>query len=161
MVITDSYHNDIEGKDYKYGSPTMIDNKSKPIILYYFLDDYERVWDEGKPISYDDEELKNNASVSLIDYTDNVLLINLFDYESFDEMELKFQVGKETIDAFKSSGKSISSSVVKNLCRELAPALDINGVGEVSPFPVNLDQKPFKPLVGVILFKVQESFEDS
>ena len=96
MVITDSYHNDIEGKDYKYGSPTMIDNKSKPIILYYFLDDYERVWDEGKPISYDDEELKNNASVSLIDYTDNVLLINLFDYESFDEMELKFQVGKET-----------------------------------------------------------------
>ena len=61
MVITDSYHNDIEGKDYKYGSPTMIDNKSKPIILYYFLDDYERVWDEGKPISYDDEELKNNA----------------------------------------------------------------------------------------------------
>jgi hypothetical protein len=51
MVITDSYHNDIEGKDYKYGSPTMIDNKSKPIILYYFLDDYERVWDEGKPIS--------------------------------------------------------------------------------------------------------------
>ena len=96
MVITDSYHNDIEGKDYKYGSPTMIDNKSKPIILYYFLDDYERVWDEGKPIKYDDEELKNNASVSLIDYTDNVLLINLFDYESFDEMELKFQVGKET-----------------------------------------------------------------
>ena len=56
MVITDSYHNDIEGKDYKYGSPTMIDNKSKPIILYYFLDDYERVWDEGKPISYDDED---------------------------------------------------------------------------------------------------------
>ena len=96
MVITDSYHNDIEGKDYKYGSPNKVDDKSKPIILYYFLDDYERVWDEGKPIKYDDEELKNNASVSLIDYTDNVLLINLFDYESFDEMELKFQVGKET-----------------------------------------------------------------
>jgi len=96
MVITDSFHNDIEGKDYKYGSPTMIDDKSKPIILYYFLDDYERAWDEGKPITYDDEELKNNASVSLIDYTDNVLLINLFDYESFDETSLKFEVGKET-----------------------------------------------------------------
>ena len=96
MVITDSYHNDIEGKDYKYGSPNKVDDKSKPIILFYFLEDYERVWDEGKPIKYDDEELKNNASVSLIDYTDNVLLINLFDYESFDEMELKFQVGKET-----------------------------------------------------------------
>lgn len=96
MVITDSYHNDIEGKDYKYGSPTMIDNKSKPIILYYFLDDYERVWDEGKPIKYDDEELKNNASVSQIDYTDNVLLITLFDYETFDETSLKFEVGKET-----------------------------------------------------------------
>ena len=84
MVITDSFHNDIDGKDYKYGSPNKVDDKSKPVILFYFVDDYERVWDEGNPISYDDEKLKNNASVSLIDYTDKVLLINLFDYESFD-----------------------------------------------------------------------------
>ena len=96
MIITDSFHNDIEGKDYKYGSSNKIDDKSKPIILYYFLDDYNRVWDEGNPLNYDDEKLKNNASVSLIDYTDGVLLINLFDYESFDEISLKFEVGKET-----------------------------------------------------------------
>lgn len=96
MIITDSFHNDIDGKDYKYGSSNKIDDKSKPIILYYFLDDYDRVWDEGNPLNYDDEKLKNNASVSLIDYTDGVLLINLFDYESFDEISIKFEVGKET-----------------------------------------------------------------
>ena len=96
MVITDSFHNDIDGKDYKYGSPNKVDDKSTPVILFYFVDDYERVWDEGNPISYDDEKLKNNASVSMIDYTDKVLLINLFNYESFEETLLKFEVGKET-----------------------------------------------------------------
>ena len=96
MVITDSFHSDIEGKNYKFGTPNKLNKTSKPLILFYFVQDYKRNWDEANPLNYDDPQLKNDAIVTKIESEGDVLNISLFDYESLDETELRFEVGKET-----------------------------------------------------------------
>ena len=96
MVITDSFHSDIEGKNYKFGTPNKLNKTSKPLILFYFVQDYKRTWDEANPLNYDDPQLKNDAIVTKIESEGDVLNISLFDYESLDETELRFEVGKET-----------------------------------------------------------------
>ena len=96
MVITDSFHSDIEGKNYKFGTPNKLNKTSKPLILFYFVQDYKRTWDEENPLNYDDPQLKNDAIVTKIESEGDVLNISLFDYESLDETELRFEVGKET-----------------------------------------------------------------
>ncbi len=96
MVVTDSFHNDIDGKNYKFGSPNNVNKSSKPLILFYFTDNYKRAWDEDSPISYEDPKLKNNSVITKIQSDGDVLEISFFDYNTLDETELRFEVGKET-----------------------------------------------------------------
>jgi len=49
FIFTDEYHTPVEGKSYQIGSKEPISATSKPIILYFWMDDYVREWDKGSP----------------------------------------------------------------------------------------------------------------
>ena len=92
FVVTDSYYNDVDGKSYKTGSLTVDNEKTKPLMLFFWLDDYKRTWDDDSPVTYDS---KNEATIESIDYTDGVLTIKKFDYNTLEDITEVYEVGKE------------------------------------------------------------------
>ena len=93
FVFTEEYHTPIEGKNYQIGSKEIINEHSKPLILYFWKDNYIREWDKGKS-KYEDI---NGSMVESITSDGDNLKISVLDYATLSLEDYDFKVGVQSI----------------------------------------------------------------
>jgi len=94
FIFTDEYHTPVEGKSYQIGSKEPISATSKPIILYFWMDDYVREWDKGSPKLYEDQ---HGSVIESLKWDGKNLNLSILDYATFSQEEYNFSVGSECI----------------------------------------------------------------
>jgi hypothetical protein len=94
FIFTDEYHTPVEGKSYQIGSKEPISATSKPIILYFWMDDYVREWDKGSPKLYEDQ---HGSVIESLKWDGKNLNLSILDYATFSQEEYNFSVGNECI----------------------------------------------------------------
>lgn len=94
FIFTDEYHTPVEGKNYQIGSKEPINETSKPIILYFWKDDYVREWDKGNPKLY---ESRHGCVIESIKWDGKNLNLSILDYATFSQDTYDFSVGSECI----------------------------------------------------------------